>query len=243
MQSDQLWSYGSTRTASVHSACSLINYGRIKSETAEKELPGFDIRRQVGRKLESLKGRRGVLAVVVDVTDFDGSLPRWALSQVSLVDQVSAWGQGVLGVERCQGIRLAGSGSGEIARMLRNRSIERARSPETRVWYSSVQVILRSWERSATERGTVVIHLLQIYPRGPQGEMAAAPWLRVMLIANKIDLLPRYVSRVRLEQWIRRRARQVRRSHRWGIASESASRGANRYGNSIRTQCIRRDVT
>ena len=63
--------------------CSLINYGKVKSAEAELSLPEFNIRTKVGRKLESLRGRKGIILCVVDVSDFDGSLPRWALAQVS----------------------------------------------------------------------------------------------------------------------------------------------------------------
>jgi len=107
---------------------SLINYGRVKSAEAEAALPGFDIRRRVGRKLEALRGRKGVLAVVVDVSDFDGSLPRWALAQ--------------------------------------------------------------------------------ILPRNAEGAPVTVPGISLVVVANKVDLLPRQVSKHRLEQWIRRRARQ-----------------------------------
>ena len=59
---------------------SLRNYGRVKSAAAEASLPGFDLEQKVGRKLALARFRRQVVLVVVDVADFDGSLPRKALA-------------------------------------------------------------------------------------------------------------------------------------------------------------------
>jgi len=58
---------------------SLSHYGRIKSAAAELALPEFDLGKKVGRKIALQKDRRAVVLCVVDVADFDGSLPRLAL--------------------------------------------------------------------------------------------------------------------------------------------------------------------
>ena len=59
---------------------SLTHYGRVKSEAAEASLPEFDVGAVVGRKLALTKFRRRVVLAVVDVADFDGSLPRETLA-------------------------------------------------------------------------------------------------------------------------------------------------------------------
>ncbi|CAG9467096.1 unnamed protein product [Pedinophyceae sp. YPF-701] len=63
---------------------SLIHYGRVKSQEAEEALPGFSLRRAVAKRIRNavMKDRTAVLACVVDVADFDGSLPRAALMDV-----------------------------------------------------------------------------------------------------------------------------------------------------------------
>lgn len=48
-------------------------------EAAEGQLPDFDLGKKVGRKIFLQKDRRAVVLCVVDVWDFDGSLPRLAL--------------------------------------------------------------------------------------------------------------------------------------------------------------------
>ena len=55
---------------------SLVNYGKVKNAAAEAALPAFDLAAVVGRKLALAKFRRQIVLVVVDVADFDGSLPR-----------------------------------------------------------------------------------------------------------------------------------------------------------------------
>ena len=42
-------------------------------------MPGFDFVRSVGRKIALQRFRRAVVLMVVDVADFDGSLPRGAI--------------------------------------------------------------------------------------------------------------------------------------------------------------------
>lgn len=59
---------------------SLVHYGRVKSKAAEAALPDLDVGAVVGRKLALTKFRRRVVLAVVDVADFDGSLPRADLS-------------------------------------------------------------------------------------------------------------------------------------------------------------------
>eukprot|EP00873_Tetraselmis_striata_P015974 jgi/Tetstr1/436238/TSEL_025082.t1 len=58
---------------------SLTHYGRVKSEAAESRLPDFDIGKKIGAKINLRRFRRSVVLAVVDVADFDGSLPRAAL--------------------------------------------------------------------------------------------------------------------------------------------------------------------
>ncbi len=52
---------------------------QLKSLAAEAALPAFDFASKVGRKIALQKFRRAVVLCVVDVADFDGSLPRDAV--------------------------------------------------------------------------------------------------------------------------------------------------------------------
>jgi hypothetical protein len=52
---------------------------KIRRPGAEALLPDFDLSKKVGRKIALQRDRRAVVLVVVDVADFDGSLPRAAL--------------------------------------------------------------------------------------------------------------------------------------------------------------------
>lgn len=52
--------------------------GRVASDVAEEELPPFDLGATVGAKIARRVARRAVLLVVIDIADFDGSLPRYA---------------------------------------------------------------------------------------------------------------------------------------------------------------------
>jgi hypothetical protein len=59
-------------------------------------MPAFDLGRKVGRKIAATPHRRAVVLCVVDVADFDGSLPRAALGHraarhVLLVTCRSVW--------------------------------------------------------------------------------------------------------------------------------------------------------
>jgi len=58
---------------------------KVKSQKAEALLPAFDLGKKVGRKMALQKFRRPVVLCVVDMADFDGSLPRHAL--LSLLPQ------------------------------------------------------------------------------------------------------------------------------------------------------------
>jgi len=55
----------------------------VKVEAAEEDLPGFDLGKKVGRKIFLQKDRRAVVLVVVDASDFDGSLPIAAIKWVA----------------------------------------------------------------------------------------------------------------------------------------------------------------
>lgn len=57
----------------------LANEGRVASDAAEEKLPEFDLAATVGTKIARRTARRAVIAVVVDIADFDGSLPRESL--------------------------------------------------------------------------------------------------------------------------------------------------------------------
>lgn len=57
----------------------------MKSQKAEALLPAFDLGKKVGQKMALQKFRRPVVLCVVDLADFDGSLPRHAL--LSLLPQ------------------------------------------------------------------------------------------------------------------------------------------------------------
>ncbi|KAK9844801.1 hypothetical protein WJX74_007024 [Apatococcus lobatus] len=59
---------------------SLRNYGQVKDPAAENKLPSFDLGRKAGQKIRLQVHRRAIILCVVDVADFDGSLPRAALS-------------------------------------------------------------------------------------------------------------------------------------------------------------------
>jgi hypothetical protein len=53
---------------------------KVKSAAAEAALPPFDLGKKVGRKIALQRDRRATVLCVVDVADFDGSLPRAALA-------------------------------------------------------------------------------------------------------------------------------------------------------------------
>ena len=57
----------------------LTHEGKVHSLDAELQLPPFDLSAAVGTKIKRRSARRAVLLVVVDVADFDGSLPRCAV--------------------------------------------------------------------------------------------------------------------------------------------------------------------
>ncbi|MEW5317331.1 MAG: hypothetical protein WDW38_008639 [Sanguina aurantia] len=61
---------------------SVVDGWKIKNEAAESMLPEFDLAKKVGRKIALQKDRRAVVLCVVDIWDFDGSLPRKALQSL-----------------------------------------------------------------------------------------------------------------------------------------------------------------
>ncbi len=61
---------------------SLKHYGKIKSASAEAFLPDFDVAASVGEAVRSRQFRRAILLVVVDLADFDGSLPRLTIQKL-----------------------------------------------------------------------------------------------------------------------------------------------------------------
>ena len=54
----------------------------VVSQQGETALPSFDLNKKVGRKIKLQKYRRAVVLCVVDMADFDGSLPREALQEL-----------------------------------------------------------------------------------------------------------------------------------------------------------------
>lgn len=60
----------------------LLPCSHIISQQSEAALPSFDLTRKVGRKIKLQKYRRAVVLCVVDMADFDGSLPRAALQEL-----------------------------------------------------------------------------------------------------------------------------------------------------------------
>lgn len=55
---------------------------KVKSQKAESLMPGFDLGVKVGRKMALQKFRRPIVLCVVDLVDFDGSLPIPALLSI-----------------------------------------------------------------------------------------------------------------------------------------------------------------
>ena len=62
--------------------CYVYHARRIISQQGESALPEFDLNKKVGRKLQLQRYRRAVVLCVVDMEDFDGSLPRQALQEL-----------------------------------------------------------------------------------------------------------------------------------------------------------------
>ncbi|EFJ17201.1 hypothetical protein SELMODRAFT_62387, partial [Selaginella moellendorffii] len=65
---------------------SLKYYGRVKEKTAETLLPTFDFDKMVGQRLKTAYGKRAVVLMVVDSSDFDGSFPRQVAKLISEVE-------------------------------------------------------------------------------------------------------------------------------------------------------------
>lgn len=106
---------------------SLKHYGRVKSDAAEASMPEFDFGKSVGVSISGRQFRRSIVLAVVDLADFDGSLPRQAIS--SLLQQ----------------------------------------------------------------------------PEIPNSKLESPQNFRLVIAANKADLLPKDATRVRLERWVRKR--------------------------------------
>lgn len=115
---------------------SLTHYGGVKSAAAESHMPAFDLGRKVGNKIAKTPHRRAVLLCVVDIADFDGSLPRAALAACIPSD---------------------------------------------------------AWDAASTTDG-------------PQQYLEGG--FRLVVVANKCDLLPSQVSSTRIERWVRQRTKQ-----------------------------------
>ncbi|KAG0565571.1 hypothetical protein KC19_8G200700 [Ceratodon purpureus] len=128
----------------------LRNYGKVKDESVENLLPDFDFERVVGTRLKKAYGRRAVVLMVVDGSDFDGSFPRKAAEVLAEADEElgSAWQEGKAG-----------------------------NTP------------------------------------------------RLLVVMNKIDLLPKQISANRLEQWVRRRSKSGGVTRVAGVHLVSAFKG------------------
>ncbi len=64
---------------------SLKHYGKIKSSEAELVLPEFDVAKAIGDAMNLRQFRRTIILVVVDLADFDGSLPRSTIQSMMLL--------------------------------------------------------------------------------------------------------------------------------------------------------------
>jgi GTPase Era involved in 16S rRNA processing len=128
----------------------LRNYGKVKDESLENLLPDFDFERVVGARLKKAYGRRAVVLMVVDGSDFDGSFPRKAAEALAEAED---------------------------------------------------------------ELGTA----------WQEGRAGNTP--RLLVVMNKIDLLPKQISANRLEQWVRRRSRSGGVTRVAGVHLVSAFKG------------------
>lgn len=128
----------------------LRNYGKVKDESVENLLPDFDFERVVGARLKKAYGRRAVVLMVVDGSDFDGSFPRKAAEVLAEADE---------------------------------------------------------------ELGTA----------WQEGKSGNTP--RLLVVMNKIDLLPKQISANRLEQWVRRRSKAGGVTRIAGVHTVSAFKG------------------
>ena len=61
----------------------LRHYGRVHASEAEASMPSFDFAAAVASKMRGEYAYRATVLVLVDVTDFDGSFPRSAVSLLS----------------------------------------------------------------------------------------------------------------------------------------------------------------
>ena len=89
--------HGTALACIKHSFCC----SHIASQRGESALPSFDLNKKVGRKIKLQKFRRAVVLCVVDLADFDGSLPRAALHEL-----LPALEEGQNGSQAASGYRL-----------------------------------------------------------------------------------------------------------------------------------------
>ena len=68
---------------------SLRNYGKVKNPEIEDQLPSFDVASKLCSRIANIKGIRQVLLCVVDITDFDGSIPTETLSKLFSDPQIA----------------------------------------------------------------------------------------------------------------------------------------------------------
>ena len=64
---------------------SLKHYGKVKSSEAELVLPEFDVAKAIGDAMALRQFRRTIILIVVDLVDFDGSLPRSTIQSMMLL--------------------------------------------------------------------------------------------------------------------------------------------------------------
>jgi ribosome biogenesis GTPase A len=68
---------------------SIRNYGKVKNPEIEDQLPSFDVASKLCSRIANIKGIRQVLLCVVDITDFDGSIPTETLSRLFSDPQIA----------------------------------------------------------------------------------------------------------------------------------------------------------
>lgn len=169
-------------------------------------MPAFDLGRRVGRKIAATPHRRAVVLCVVDAADFDGSLPRAALSAIvprgehhhaygACLTRLTLW---CLGVRNTQPPYSNYCISLQAHRRLHR---ARARRASRSTWTAeSAECLLQGQCDS--------IVCSRMFTGTWEAAQSAGPaWqpqyldggFRLVLVANKADLLPSQISRPRLE--------------------------------------------
>lgn len=163
-------------------------------------MPHFDFSRRVGRKIALQKFRRSVVLMVVDVADFDGSLPRQAI-RYACRGWVGGW------VRMCEYVDLVGGGhrswGGPVA------------GPGFPVKVSGLALgqLPQAHRPSLHLRCSTPFQLRNRLPTGPAGRRSLLPLealerdptrslprnFRLVVAVNKSDLLPNQVTPTRLE--------------------------------------------